>query len=73
VASPLASFANQHRPLCDRARPDAGTGPRWAHGERGWDDDEERYVKLLAQPDERTAADRLIDYVARATGRAGWW
>lgn len=32
----------------------------------------ERYVKLLPQPEERTPADRLNDYVARAAGRAGW-
>src|SRR3954449_10387941 len=32
----------------------------------------ERYVKLLPQPEERTAADRLNAYVARATGRTGW-
>ena len=32
----------------------------------------ERYVKLLPQPDERSPADRLNDYVARAAGRAGW-
>jgi integrase len=32
----------------------------------------ERYVKLLPRPEERGPADRLNDYVARATGRSGW-
>ena len=32
----------------------------------------ERYVKLLPQPEERSPADRLNAYVARAAERAGW-
>ena len=32
----------------------------------------ERYVKLLPQPEERSPADRLHAYVARAADRAGW-
>jgi hypothetical protein len=32
----------------------------------------ERYVKLVPQPEERSPADRLNAYVARAAGRAGW-
>ena len=32
----------------------------------------ERYVKLLPQPEERSLADRLSAYVARAADRAGW-
>ena len=32
----------------------------------------ERYVKLLPQPEKRTPAERLNDYVARAGRRTGW-
>jgi integrase len=32
----------------------------------------ERYVKLLPQPEERSPADRLNAYVARASGGTGW-
>ena len=32
----------------------------------------ERYVKLLPQPEERSPADRLNAYVARAADSAGW-